>query len=120
MRRHYLPPPLCQCLGPTPIRPLFDPYLFRTDPYSTLFDSYSELSRQPTRLSLRQRRMNQCPLSVPGSPATFSFCLGLFSFWLAGMSPLRILFFGTAELACPSLSALTGSPAFEVAAVVTG
>ena len=36
------------------------------------------------------------------------------------MSPLRILFFGTAELACPSLSALTGSPAFEVAAVVTG
>jgi len=35
------------------------------------------------------------------------------------MSPLRIVFFGTAELACASLSALTESPAFTVAAVVT-
>src|SRR5438105_7357258 len=35
------------------------------------------------------------------------------------MSPLRIIFFGTAELACPSLSALAQTPAFEVASVVT-
>ena len=35
------------------------------------------------------------------------------------MSPLRIIFFGTAELACPSLSALAQTPAFEVATVVT-
>jgi len=35
------------------------------------------------------------------------------------MSPLRIIFFGTAELACPSLSALAQTPAVEVAAVVT-
>jgi methionyl-tRNA formyltransferase len=35
------------------------------------------------------------------------------------MSPLRIVFFGTAELACASLSALTASPAFTVTSVVT-
>src|SRR5205814_6274303 len=35
------------------------------------------------------------------------------------MSPLRIVFFGTAELACASLSALLESSAFTVAAVVT-
>src|SRR2546430_1835575 len=35
------------------------------------------------------------------------------------MSPLRIIFFGTAELACPSLSVLAQTRAFEVAAVVT-
>ncbi len=35
------------------------------------------------------------------------------------MSALRIVFFGTAELACPSLAALAQSPEFEVAAVVT-
>ncbi|PYJ94729.1 MAG: methionyl-tRNA formyltransferase [Verrucomicrobia bacterium] len=35
------------------------------------------------------------------------------------MSPLRTIFFGTAELACPSLSALAQTPAFEVAAAVT-
>lgn len=35
------------------------------------------------------------------------------------MSPLRTIFFGTAELACPSLSALAQTPAFEVASVVT-
>jgi len=35
------------------------------------------------------------------------------------MNPLRLVFFGTAELACPSLLALTASPGFEVAAVVT-
>jgi methionyl-tRNA formyltransferase len=33
--------------------------------------------------------------------------------------PLRIIFFGTAGLACPSLSALAHSPAFDIAAVVT-
>ena len=32
---------------------------------------------------------------------------------------LRIVFFGTSELACPSLAALTEKPAFEVAGVVT-
>ena len=35
------------------------------------------------------------------------------------MSPLRIVFFGTSELACASLSALLESSAFTVAAVVT-
>jgi len=35
------------------------------------------------------------------------------------MPPLRLVFFGTAELACPSLSALAEAPAFDVAAVVT-
>jgi len=35
------------------------------------------------------------------------------------MSPLRVVFFGTAELACASLSALLESSAFNVAAVVT-
>jgi methionyl-tRNA formyltransferase len=35
------------------------------------------------------------------------------------MSPLRIVFFGTAELACASLSALLEASAFTVAAVVT-
>ena len=35
------------------------------------------------------------------------------------MSPLRIVFFGTAELACASLSALLESSAFTVVAVVT-
>ena len=35
------------------------------------------------------------------------------------MSPLRVIFFGTAELACPSLSMLVRSPAFDVATVVT-
>ncbi len=35
------------------------------------------------------------------------------------MNPLRIVFFGTAELACPSLAALAASPDFAVAAVVT-
>jgi len=35
------------------------------------------------------------------------------------MSSLRIVFFGTAELACPSLAALAQSSDFEVAAVVT-
>jgi methionyl-tRNA formyltransferase len=35
------------------------------------------------------------------------------------MSPLRIVFFGTAELACASLSALLESSAFTVAGVVT-
>ena len=34
-------------------------------------------------------------------------------------APLRIIFMGTAELACPSLEALTNQPTFEVAAVVT-
>jgi methionyl-tRNA formyltransferase len=33
--------------------------------------------------------------------------------------PLRIVFFGTAELACASLDALAASPQFEVVAVVT-
>ncbi len=35
------------------------------------------------------------------------------------MSVLRIIFMGTAELACPSLAALCREPAFEVVAVVT-
>src|SRR5438876_5160583 len=35
------------------------------------------------------------------------------------MSPLRIVFFGTAELACASLSALVESPGISVATVVT-
>lgn len=35
------------------------------------------------------------------------------------MNPLRLVFFGTAELACPSLLAVAASPGFEVAAVVT-
>lgn len=35
------------------------------------------------------------------------------------MSPLRVVFFGTAELACASLSALTESSVFSVTAVVT-
>ena len=35
------------------------------------------------------------------------------------MEPLRILFFGTAELACASLAALAQSNAFQIAAVVT-
>src|SRR5437762_14286862 len=35
------------------------------------------------------------------------------------MSSLRVVFFGTAELACASLSALLESSAFAVAAVVT-
>ncbi len=35
------------------------------------------------------------------------------------MNPLRVVFFGTAELACPSLAALIASPDFPVAAVVT-
>ncbi len=35
------------------------------------------------------------------------------------MSPLRVVFFGTAELACASLSALLESSAFTVAAIVT-
>src|SRR5439155_553607 len=53
------------------------------------------------------------------SPRIFFFCVSPFSFCLLFMSPLRIIFFGTAELACPSLSALAQTPAFEVAAVVT-
>src|SRR5258707_10393564 len=35
------------------------------------------------------------------------------------MSPLRIIFMGTARLACASLEALTRAPGFSVAAVVT-
>jgi len=35
------------------------------------------------------------------------------------MSPLRVIFMGTAELACASLAALAGSAAFQVLAVVT-
>lgn len=35
------------------------------------------------------------------------------------MAELKIIFFGTAELACPSLAALADHPAFRVAAVVT-
>src|SRR5262245_30818098 len=35
------------------------------------------------------------------------------------MSPLRVVFFGTAELACASLSALVKSPASAVVASVT-
>jgi methionyl-tRNA formyltransferase len=35
------------------------------------------------------------------------------------MTPQRLAFFGTAELACPSLLALASSPDFEVVAVVT-
>src|SRR6266567_3077664 len=35
------------------------------------------------------------------------------------MSSLRIIFMGTAELACASLDALTGNPAFQVVAAVT-
>ena len=35
------------------------------------------------------------------------------------MPPLRIIFFGTAPLACASLAALADSPAFQLAAVVT-
>jgi methionyl-tRNA formyltransferase len=35
------------------------------------------------------------------------------------MSPLRVVFFGTAELACASLSALIESPGFSLAAIVT-
>src|ERR1043165_727864 len=35
------------------------------------------------------------------------------------MPPLRIIFMGTAELACASLTALSQSPAFNVLAVVT-
>src|SRR5439155_26721901 len=53
------------------------------------------------------------------SPRIFFFCASPFSFCLLFMSPLRIIFFGTAELACPSLSALAQTPAFEVASVVT-
>lgn len=34
-------------------------------------------------------------------------------------TPLRTVFFGTAELACPSLAALARTPEFQVAAVVT-
>ena len=34
-------------------------------------------------------------------------------------SPLRLVFFGTAELACPSLAALARTPEFQVGAVVT-
>jgi methionyl-tRNA formyltransferase len=35
------------------------------------------------------------------------------------MNKLRIAFFGTAALACPSLEALTGNPAFELTRVIT-
>jgi methionyl-tRNA formyltransferase len=35
------------------------------------------------------------------------------------MTPLRIVFFGSAELSCASLDALTHAPGFEVVAVVT-
>src|SRR5262245_59964645 len=35
------------------------------------------------------------------------------------MAPLRVIFMGTAELACPSLQALLQSPAFRMLAVVT-
>ena len=35
------------------------------------------------------------------------------------MTPLRLIFMGTAELACASLAALVREPAFELAAVVT-
>ncbi len=35
------------------------------------------------------------------------------------MPPLRVIFFGTADLACPSLVALSERPDFEVVAVVT-
>ena len=35
------------------------------------------------------------------------------------MPPLRIVFFGTAHLACPSLDALAAEPEFQVTAVVT-
>jgi methionyl-tRNA formyltransferase len=38
---------------------------------------------------------------------------------ISTMNPLRLVFFGTAELACPSLLALAASPEFEVAVVVT-
>ncbi len=35
------------------------------------------------------------------------------------MTPLRIVFMGTAELACPSIAALSGHPAYQVVALVT-
>ncbi|MBC8001177.1 MAG: methionyl-tRNA formyltransferase, partial [Opitutaceae bacterium] len=35
------------------------------------------------------------------------------------MEPLRIIFMGTAELACASLNALANSPQFQVIGVVT-
>jgi methionyl-tRNA formyltransferase len=35
------------------------------------------------------------------------------------MKPLRLVFFGTAELACPSLEALASAPQYEVVTVVT-
>src|SRR5437660_85920 len=38
---------------------------------------------------------------------------------LGGPKPLSIVFFGTAELACPSLARLAGSSAFKILAVVT-
>lgn len=37
----------------------------------------------------------------------------------SAQGPLRVVFFGTAPLACPSLAALAGSQAYQVAAVVT-
>src|SRR5438552_3187810 len=49
----------------------------------------------------------------------FFFCQSQICVCLLCMSPLRIVFFGTAELACASLSALLESSAFTVAAVVT-
>ena len=56
---------------------------------------------------------------APFAHVSFSFSLLQICFCLLCMSPLRIVFFGTAELACASLSALVESPGFSVAAVVT-
>ena len=39
--------------------------------------------------------------------------------WVKRSMPLRIVFFGTAELACASLEALAAAPEFQVVAVVT-
>jgi methionyl-tRNA formyltransferase len=35
------------------------------------------------------------------------------------MQPLRVIFMGTAEIACPSLAALCANPEIRVVAVVT-
>jgi len=49
----------------------------------------------------------------------FFFCLRPFSFCFESVQPLRVIFMGTAEIACPSLAALCASPGVSVVAVVT-
>jgi methionyl-tRNA formyltransferase len=64
----------------------------------------------------KKRRILSCPRRI----AWHFFLLPRPLFLLAlVMSPVQIVFFGTAELACPSLSALTQSPECRILAVVT-